>query len=281
MDFQKYLEKKAKEIDREMDSLFKTELKETERTDKKLAPLIKAFISACQGGKGIRGALVLLGYQLSQNILGREYNENISKVAAAYEIMHTAILAHDDIMDQSLIRRDKPSLYAELGNNHYGIAQAITLGDWGFFLSFKLIAESSFNSQRKNAALALFSQTMMNTTLGQMLDLQKVNPLLVMKFKTAYYTVAGPLQIGAILGGGDQQLIAKLGEFGENLGIAYQIRDDILDSETSGTIGVGKAEQEAQKYINQAMTLLPSITKDQKISKLLEQMGEYLVHRTK
>lgn len=286
MEFKKYLKESAQQINREVIKILDEELERATKTDKKLTFLIKAFIKSCQGGKGIRGSLVRLGYQLAGGPATAGSKE-IIKISAAYEIMHTAILAHDDIMDKSLTRRNKPSLYADLGNNHYGISQAISLGDWGFFLSFKIISESKFDTARKTDALVLFSRTMMDTGLGQMLDLQKVNPLLVMKLKTAYYTIAGPLQTGALLAEADKRMVRRLGEFGENLGIAYQIRDDILDNEAGGTIGVGNTEREAQRYKAQALKVLPDITrganraKDKKMSKLLEQMAEYLVQRKK
>lgn len=285
MEFKKYLKESAQQINREVIKILDEELERATKTDKKLTFLIKAFIKSCQGGKGIRGSLVKLGYQLAGGPSAG--SKEIIKISAAYEIMHAAILAHDDIMDKSLTRRNKPSLYVDLGNNHYGISQAISLGDWGFFLSFKIISESKFDTARKTDALVLFSRTMMDTGLGQMLDLQKVNPLLVMKLKTAYYTIAGPLQTGALLAEADKRMVRRLGEFGENLGIAYQIRDDILDNEAGGTIGVGNTEREAQRYKAQALKVLPDITrgasraKDKKMSKLLEQMAEYLVQRKK
>lgn len=269
MDFKKYLDETAAELNLEVNKILKEQLKEAGKTDKKLTSLLKAFIKSCQGGKGIRGVLVKLGYELANGKPGE-----IIKIGAAYEILHSAILAHDDIIDKSVMRRDAPSLYQALGGNHYGISQAISLSDYGFFLSYKIICEANFPGDCKIKALNLFSKVMMNTTWGQMLDLEDTDPIIVMKLKTACYTIAGPLQIGAVLGGADGKQIEILGEFGENLGIAFQIRDDILDSET-------KSIEIAEEYKNQAMKLLPKITNDQKMSKLLAQMAEYLVKRTK
>lgn len=282
MDFKKYLKKTAKELDGEVDGILKEQLEEAKKTDKKLIPLIKTFAKSCQGGKRIRGALVKLGYELAsvkrkgESVKGKK---EIIKIGAAYEIIHTAILAHDDIIDKSLIRREKPSLYAALGNNHYGISQAISLADYGFFLAFKIISDNIHLGGvkahlRGDKAAGLFSRTMIETAFGQMLELKKANPFLVMKLKTACYTIAGPLQIGAVLGGADQKLISVLGEFGESLGTAYQIKDDILDGD-AGSL------KTAESYIDKAMNLLPEITRDKKMSKILEQMAEYLVRRTK
>ena len=268
MDFAEYLKNSAKALDKEVGKILEEQLKEAEKTDKKLVPLLKAFSKTCQGGKRIRGALIMLGYEIAAHLPGvrAHLGGEIIKVAAAYEIAHSAVLIHDDIIDKSLTRRDKPSLYMGLGGNHYGISQAICLADYGFFLAFKIIA--------KTKAAEVFSQVMMNTTWGQMLDIEKADPKVVMRLKTACYTIAGPLQIGAILAGADEKSVRVLGEFGENLGIAYQIKDDILDEEVNSL-------ESAEKYINQAMKMLPEITKDQEMSKLLQQMADYLVQRTK
>lgn len=268
MEFEKYLKSNAKALDKEVGKILEEQLKEAEKTDKKLIPLIQAFGKTCHGGKRIRGALIMLGYEIAAHLPGvrAHLGGEVIKIAAAYEIVHSAILAHDDIIDKSTTRRDQPSLYQALGGNHYGISQAITLADYGFFLAFKIIANTN--------VAGLFSQIMMETAFGQMLELKKASPLLVMKLKTACYTIAGPMQIGAVLADADPKLIKALGVFGENLGIAYQIRDDILDGD-AGT------PEEAEKYIEKAMNMLPEITKDPKMSKILQQMAGYLVEREK
>lgn len=264
MDFRKYLARTAEKLDREIQKILNEWLKDVEKTDKSLVPLAKAFIKSCDNGKRIRGGLVKLGYQLA----GGKSIE-IIKVGAAYEILHTAILVHDDIIDKSPKRRGQPSLYKSIG-----VSQAITLADLGFFLAIKIISESNFPFQEKIKALNLFSKTMVDTALGQMLDIQKGNALTIMRLKTARYSIAGPLQIGAILAGAKLDQLDKLDQFGENLGIAYQIRDDILDGEALDYKGT-----DALKYVSRAKKLIPKITNDPKTSKLLKDMAEFLVER--
>ena len=312
MEFGKYLEKTAKQLDRELEKILKEQLKEAGKTDKKLVPLLETFAKSCQGGKRIRGVLVILGYWIGSNVILSETKDlslaslsrrsgrmrgtsnklrdsslivqnDIYKVAAAFEIFHSGVLAHDDIIDQSLLRRSKPSLHQVLGGDHYGISQAISLADYGFFLSFKIISESNFPQENKIKALELFSKVMLDTALGEMLDLEEADPLVVMKLKTAYYTISGPLQMGAILGGlgPTSPRLRGMKDFGENLGIAFQIKDDILDSEVDFWGGIDNAKKEAEKFKNKAMKILPEITKDPQMSKILEQMAEYLVQRKK
>lgn len=269
MDFNKYLVQTAKKLDREIQKILNEWLKDVEKTDKSLVSLAKAFIESCDGGKRIRGALVRLGYETVKTRLP----DGILKVGAAYEIFHTAILVHDDIIDESPKRRGQKSLYKSVG-----IPQAITLGDLGFFLAAKIISESNFPAQKKIKALNLFSKTMIDTTVGQMLDIARGDRKIIAKLKTARYTIAGPLQIGAILAGADQDLVKKLGEFGEELGIAFQIRDDILDKEVES---VELAEKQVIEYTSRAEKLIPKITNDKKMTDLLQEMTQYLVKRRK
>ena len=110
--------------------------------------------------------------------------------------------------------------------------------------------------------------------MGQMLDVAKADPELVAKLKTARYSIAGPLKLGAILAGADSELIKTLDQFGENLGIAYQIRDDILDDQA-----LSNAQDRVIEYTRLARNLVPQITKDPQITNLLEQMAKFLVER--
>lgn len=251
-------------MEKEIDKLLQDLRSQVKKISLQLLPLVDKFIESCGGGKRLRGKLVLLGYKLAAG----KQNREVLKIAAAYEIMHAAILAHDDIIDQSLTRRDKPSLYKAVGTE-----QAITLADLGFFLAIKIIAESKFPEKAKNEALKLFSQTMMDTAIGQMLDIQKSDPVLVRKLKTAKYTVAGPLQLGAVLAGGKLDL---LDQFGTNLGIAFQIKDDILDKEA-----IDGDLENALKYIDKARKMIPKLTKDAKMRKVLNELADYMVKRTK
>lgn len=250
MTFRVYLQKNAEQIDLEIESFFQEWSKDITQISPRLLPLINALADACRGGKRIRGALVVLGYEMS--LTGSR--NDILKIAGAYEIFQTAILAHDDVIDRSLLRRGKPSLYASFGDDHIGKSIAICLGDIGFFLAFKLIAESEFPEKEKNRALAIFSKTMLDTGLGELLDTElsmdpRVKPeddndgsvkddnydgvmldiITVYKLKTAYYTITAPLLMGGILGGLSESSLDAIKIFGQNLGIAFQLQDDIND----------------------------------------------------
>lgn len=233
MDFKSYLQTSAEEINSEIDNIFSSWNADVAKINSKLVPLNQAFVEACSGGKRLRGALVKLGYELTNAPATLE----ILKPAVAVEIFQTAILAHDDIIDKSLLRRGKPTLYKVLGGDHHGISQTICLGDIAFFLTMKLLSESKFPDKNKNLALQCFARTTINTGWGEVLDVElpylkgektAADVLTIFKLKTAEYTITGPVQIGAILGGADELLLKDIEEFGTNLGIAFQIQDDIL-----------------------------------------------------
>lgn len=297
MDFDKYLKQQAKEVEKELEDLLKDWEREVKKFNPKLAPFAKGLINSTKGGKRIRGVLVKMGFEIAGKRKGsRGKGKEITKIAAAYEILHASLLIHDDIMDQSLTRRGKPSLYVALGNNHYGISQAINLGDIGLYLPIKIISDSSFPKDYKILALSFLSQVVINTGWGQVMDValgekgkRKGESEKDIKFinlnKTARYTIAAPLQIGAILNGANEKLLKVLGEFGENLGIAFQIQDNILDKEVNSET---KAKQEALEFALKAEKVIPQLTKqslplqgkDPVMSKLLEQMCKYTVERT-
>ncbi len=233
MQFSSYLSSSVPKIDKALFEILVRWEREIATVHPLLTPLIRSFTVSCQGGKRLRGVLVRLGYELA----GGKPDNEIFKIAAAYEIFHTAILTHDDIIDRSVLRRGKPSLYNALGGDHYGISQAISLGDAGFFLALKTIAVSSFSSDVKDRAIRIFVDSMLDTAMGEMLDValpkeqdipKEGDVLAIATYKTARYSFAGPLTLGAALAGADKKLLSNLEKLGENLGITYQIQDDIL-----------------------------------------------------
>lgn len=237
MYFKDYLHKSATQIDQEINLFFQDLIKEHNHISNRLTPLVSAFSKSCEGGKRIRGSLVKLGFEIAGGRINKQ--SEILKIAVAYEIFQAAILAHDDIIDKSVLRRGKASLYALLGGDHEGLSKAMCLGDIGFFLSFKVIAESKFSIEKKNKTLAIFSQTMLDTGVGELLDVvlgQKKTDAVVLdeiikvyELKTANYTFIAPLMLGAILGGLKEDSLPFVRIFGKNLGIAFQIQDDLND----------------------------------------------------
>lgn len=236
-----------------------------------LGDLFQSFININQDGKRLRALLVKLGYLIA----GGKDESAITKPMLAVEIFHSSILAHDDIIDQSPLRRGKQTLHHQLGNNHHAISQTIVLADYGFFLANKLISESKFDHQNKNKAFQIFNNTVLDTAVGEMIDVEipfqkkditAKDALNISLFKTARYTFTGPLQIGAILAGADNKVLESLEKYGDNLGIAFQIQDDILG--VFGEIGeTGKSN--LSDLIEGKVTLLASYAFDKSTEKKL------------
>lgn len=224
---------KREKVNECIENIIKDELYIYESTSKTVEGLIDTFKDACDGGKRLRAMLVILGYRLAGN---KDENLEIYKAAAAYEIFQTAILIHDDVIDESELRRGKPTVHVALGNDHLAESNAICLGDFGIFLSQKVLSKIDVKPEILVKAMRIYNKTLMNTIAGELLDVNspyskhvsKERILNIAYLKTAWYTIIGPMLLGAILGGAGDELTLKLEEFGKHVGIAFQLKDDIL-----------------------------------------------------
>lgn len=188
-----------------------------------------------QGGKRVRGYLVKLG----QMLFGKDDDSYID-LAAAIEIFQTAILIHDDIIDEADKRRGMDTINAKY-KGHIGVAKGICIGDLGFFISYRIINNSNISEELKDEIVKIYSKTLHNTVNGEIVDVEL--PLKSLKYhrnmdekiiydiyvnKTAWYTIIGPILIGAASAGASEKDKEKLIEMGTSLGIAFQIKDDLL-----------------------------------------------------
>ncbi|MDH8701056.1 geranylgeranyl diphosphate synthase type II [Dysgonomonadaceae bacterium PH5-43] len=178
-----------------------------------------------QKGKKIRPALTLLAYNL--------YKEDIDEsldAALAWEIYHNFTLMHDDLMDNADVRRGEPSVHKKWNDN-----TAILSGDAMFLLAFKFI--SKYRGDVLPELLDLFNKTTQEIFEGQEYDMQFEDRLDVVedeyikmiRLKTAVM-IASCLKTGAIIANASEEDQNSLYEFGINLGLAFQIQDDILDT---------------------------------------------------
>lgn len=197
-----------------------------------------------RSGKRLRASFVYYSYLLG----GGELNEKIWRAAIAIELIHTALLMHDDFMDEDLLRRGKPTTNAYYGKNdkHYGNSMAVNLGDAVLCLGYKKLLDSGFEADRVNMALGQLLRGIENTAFGQAYDmtlskLTNISSESVMalhKTKTAIYTYENPLFIGGILAGLDKEIMQILHKYSMLGGVAFQLQDDILgvfgDTEKTG-----------------------------------------------
>ncbi len=195
-------------------------------------------------GKMVRGGMVFLAYQLA----GKRPDEACLRLAAAIEIVHTALIVHDDIMDLDELRRGESTLYKQYeiltrkhaGHNagHVGESLGICVGDVAIFLSFNLLSSLP---QTKTPALqeivGIFSQEIIKVGFAQMQDVysgavstmpSQADILRLYCYKTARYTFSLPLMLGGLAAGQPSGSVRLLEKFGEHLGIIFQIKDDEL-----------------------------------------------------
>jgi geranylgeranyl pyrophosphate synthase len=233
MNLTEFFKQSGIQINNELEDVTYTWRKNIVRNTPQLVGYYDLFTERLYGGKVFRGSLVILGYHLT----GNRKKSDITKIAAAIELIHNSLLILDDIIDKSETRRGKTSLYNAFGNDHVAISQALCLEDLGLFLANKLIIETKFPYKRILQFQSVLAETVMLTAMGEMLDIEVSHEnslnsyksvLTIHKFKTAYYSVAMPLMAGIMLGGGSKKMQRDIQEFGINLGIVFQIRDDIL-----------------------------------------------------
>jgi geranylgeranyl diphosphate synthase type I len=212
--------------------------------------LIRQFVLG--NGKRIRPLFCYLGWLAA----GGTDCEEITRAAASLELFHAFALMHDDIMDDSALRRGRPTLHQLLSDLHlreswrghpkqFGVNVAILCGDLCFSYSDELLIRSGLPSQRILAAQDVLHQMRTEVMIGQNLDLlyQAIGTTLegaltVVRLKAAKYTVERPLQIGGILAGAGDDLLRAYSAFAIPLGEAFQLRDDVLgvfgDPEVTG-----------------------------------------------
>ena len=188
-----------------------------------------------KGGKRVRGYLIKLG----QMLFGKDDDSYID-IAAAIEIFQTAILIHDDVIDEADKRRGLDTINAKY-TGHIGISKAICIGDLGFFISYNIINNANISDDLKIEIMKVYSKTLYNTVNGEIIDVElplksleyhkKMDDKLIYDIyvnKTAWYTIIGPILIGASSANASSLDKEKLMKMGENLGIAFQIKDDLL-----------------------------------------------------
>ncbi len=208
-----------------------------------MSVLLDGVRDLLSGGKRLRAAFC---YWAWRGAGGADCPEIVA-ATAGLECFQAAALLHDDVMDRSDTRRGRPSmhrqvaaLHEELGwagdSSRFGEAAAILAGDLCLSWSDELFATSGLGAAALAAGREPFDTMRTQLMGGQYLDVLEqatasgdlARALLVVRYKSAKYTVEHPLLIGAAMAGGDDELRAGLSAYGLPLGEAFQLRDDIL-----------------------------------------------------
>jgi len=172
------------------------------------------------GGKRIRPALLLLSAKLF-SYQGR----GAVRLGAVVEIIHTATLVHDDIIDEAKTRRGRPA-----ANTQWGNSKCVLAGDWLYMQAFKVAVQ-----ERNFRILDTLIELTQQMVEGELLQMEKLGQLiseeehfdLIYRKTACLFSVC--MRLGAILGGATEQQEEALGRYGRDLGMAFQIVDDVLD----------------------------------------------------
>jgi geranylgeranyl diphosphate synthase type I len=196
------------------------------------------------GGSRIRPVCCWLGFRAA----GGDEAVPIERAAAALEFLHLMALIHDDVMDEAKERRGVPASHRHLAElagrldddgrlqdaEHTGRSLAILVGDLAGVCADLLFARSGVDDERLARALDRYHAVRLDMAAGQALDvLGAGDALSVARLKGGSYSIAGPLLIGADLAGASPAVEAALRAFGEPLGTAFQLRDDLRDGDAA------------------------------------------------
>lgn len=229
-------------------------------------PLLSRMVSdlVTAGGKRLRPRVALLAFAAA----GGRDPAAVIDAAAAFELIHTASLVHDDIIDQSPLRRGRPTLHVK-----YGVSHALVAGDFlftqGFALSGRLSKEVIRTTAEACVRLAE-GEVMEQRLLAEEVDQERYLKIIVKKTAEPIRACAAT---GAICAGARPAVIEALGQYGLEIGIAFQIADDVLDidgnpEETGKVVGqdaktgvvtmpVGLGEEDVKSFRAMARQMAP------------------------
>ncbi len=192
-----------------------------------------------RGGKRVRAVLVGAAYLACGGSTRPGGWTDVVPAMIAIELLQTYLLIHDDWMDDDAVRRGGPAVHVELrdvlGTKALGDAAAVLAGDLASAFAQEALLETDVPAERVLRAARTFARIQEEVVVGQLSEMRAPTssgraPTVeeVHARKTASYTVTGPLALGAVLAGADDARVAGLARFGRPLGIAFQLRDDLL-----------------------------------------------------
>jgi geranylgeranyl diphosphate synthase type I len=213
-----------------------------------LADLLVEFVAA--GGKRLRPEFLWCGWTAGRADPAAD-QEPLLLVAAALELLQACALIHDDVIDRSESRRGRPSTHRAVAKDHagaglagdpdhYGVSAAVLLGDLALAWADDLYVAGAAALAATDRSAPVWQAMRTEVLGGQLLDLlttasaaadpaqQAVDAMRVNRFKTAAYTVERPLQLGAELAGAPGATVTALRAYGADIGVAFQLRDDLL-----------------------------------------------------
>ncbi|MQA09315.1 MAG: polyprenyl synthetase family protein [Pseudonocardiaceae bacterium] len=199
------------------------------------------------GGKRLRPTFAWWGWRGAGGDPDQAETDRVLQAVSSLELIQACALVHDDLMDSSDTRRGSPTVHVEFTRQHrergwlgapeqFGLAAAVLIGDIALAWADDMFYTCGLPAPRVSAAAVPWQAMRSEMLAGQYLDVltqargeESVDAALrIDRLKTAAYTVERPLHIGAALAGADDELIKSLRVFGADVGVAFQLRDDLL-----------------------------------------------------
>lgn len=288
LEFFIYYKTKLKEFETELKKINKSFL---ENDNVIVIDAINKFINMNGDGKFLRGCLIDLGYKLTKN---DDYAKTLS---LAYETFETSILIHDDIIDNAHLRRNKETIHEtykdefkkyNVENDNTNTSLALCIGDLGFFYTNEMITKKYKNDKNLAKLLSYYNNIVIKTIKGEIIDvalpfiekndkehtLHEEDIMEIYRLKTSWYTVVGPFILGMILGNSKAKDIETFEKVLEPLGIAFQIKDDILGIYSSKEILGKSVYSDIEEFKQTILYSYIKINRNDLLDELLKYYGK-------
>ena len=287
LEFYIYYTNKKKDIESEIKKFNK--VIKSSKNNKIVDDALDKFTYMNFDGKCIRGTLIDLGYKTLKN------DNNALSLSASYEAFETSILIHDDIIDNSPLRRGKKTIHELYKDEFNGLnidntptSLAICLGDIGLFYIYNYMIDKYKNNKNLSKILTCYNNIVIDTIKGEILDvylpfiekndkshlLYEEDIMEIYRLKTSIYTIVGPFTLGMILSNNKECDIKEMQSILMPLGIAFQIKDDIIGIFSSSDI-IGKPNySDIEEFKQTILYSYIKIRKPEYLNKLLKIYGK-------
>ncbi len=307
MDFSTALQGIKSTVDKELQSFFGGKRAEAQTIHPQTLPLVDAVADfTLRGGKRTRAFLVWLGYVTTSKLKIQtlkfskgKTSKNLITAMMGIELFESFALIHDDIMDEDTIRRGGPTVHQKFkveslkykvkNAKHFGESMAILAGDLALVWADELMGSftrqaSSVKPEKKTKltnVVTIYQKMKQEVMYGQSLDVLSAAGMpsaprpTINAYKTAWYTVIRPLQLGASVGGSDDNAIDAFVPYGLAVGEGYQLRDDFLDGEITEEV----FRRESAKHDHDATQAAHAIQAPEGVASLFIDFAHFALHR--
>ena len=278
--FKRWLGEYKREIDDRLEEFFKEKEKTLGEFDERVGELVGSLKGIGLKGKRLRGFLFLVGYGIGQGWEKLEFElvpEKIWRGSMALELFHLGLLVQDDVMDMDEERRGVTTIHKRYEDLHYGEAMANLGGDLCFAWAGELLSALGEEVWQK------WSRYFERVVVGQAMDVSYLSGTVLVRYeqvirlKTGEYTGEMPLVLGCLAGVGERKLAKRLGEWGLEWGIGFQLRDDLLDGDGMvELIGEARTKKRLEEQMARAKSKRTELALGG-MGEILKEMEEFLL----